>query len=166
MNDIHPIKPFIETPVLTPVMINYLWYFLGLVLFTSLIAIIWIILNKYYFSKEPPAPIIKRDYRKESLKSLVTLNLLLNENSVYRNYIQLTDILKTYLSNTRQIKIKEMTSKEIMNSSMLNYTKKQIKDIIQEMDKIKFSQNKDQTKRDIKQSRKMLKLVENFITKN
>ncbi len=145
MQDIHPIKPIIETPVFTEFQVLFFWGVLALVLGGGSFFIGLQIRKKYrdYISTkkiiEPDKP-RERDHKKEALDQLKKIKPMIDQQAFKEFYLAVTEVVKDYLTYKYQVTIVKMTTKEIKKLKPIPKTLKvQLQDFLSRVDEAKFA---------------------------
>jgi hypothetical protein len=145
---LYPIKPIEKEPYVLEDFLKYLWWLLALLL------IIGIILYFKYQKKIEVVEIIDDippfEKAKQRLKELDSKNLI-QQNRVKLYYVELTDIVRTFIEKELNIPALESTTEELMEtisdfntSSKLNIPKEtliKLKKLLQEADLVKFAKS-------------------------
>ncbi len=145
---LYPIKPIEKEPYVLEDFLKYLWWLLALLL------IIGIILYFKYRKKPEVVEIIDDippfEKAKQRLKELDSKNLI-QQNRVKLYYVELTDIVRTFIEKELNIPALESTTEELMEtisdfntSSKLNIPKEtliKLKKLLQEADLVKFAKS-------------------------
>ena len=120
MEDIHPLKPVIETPLFSQTQIIILWILLALVIVLILAGIFYFLLKKYWSKPKAPVviPVKAINYKKRALKELRDTKKLIEEKEFKKFYLKVTAILKKYMDGKHQTKFVEMTTDEILSSDL------------------------------------------------
>ncbi len=116
MEDIHPIKPVIHTPLFTETQIFIFWAVGALILGWILVFIGFKLWKKYMEKKAIQAEerIKVKNYRNEALKALRKLKPKIEAQEFKAFYLGVTKVIKTYLSHRYQKKITKLTTTETM----------------------------------------------------
>ncbi len=145
---LYPIKPIEKEPYVLGDFLKYLWWLLALLL------IIGIILYLKYRKKPEVLEIVDDippfEKAKQRLKELDSKNLI-QQNRVKLYYVELTDIVRTFIEKELNIPALESTTEELMEtisdfnrSSKLNIPKEtliKLKKLLQEADLVKFAKS-------------------------
>ncbi|MFD1315373.1 hypothetical protein [Namhaeicola litoreus] len=143
-----PIKTIEEEPYVFDDFKEYLWWLLGLLLLTLLI---WYLLKRKKKSVvEKKIEIPPFEEAKQRLKELDSKNLV-KQNRVKLYYVELTDIVRTFIERELNIPALESTTDELLDiitdfnaSSKLgipNETIFKLKKLLQEADLVKFAKS-------------------------
>ena len=75
----------------------------------------------------------------EALKRLQTLERLIGEGKFHELYIRSTEVVKSTLAEVFEVKVREMTTKEIANISFQEDLKEIVLDFLKKNDRVKFA---------------------------
>lgn len=145
---LYPIKPVEKEPYVLADFIKYLWWLLALLLLIGIIL---------YFKYRKKPEIVEEvdevppfEKAKQRLKELDSKNLI-QQNRVKLYYVELTDIVRTFIEKEMNIPALESTSDELIetikdfnSASKLNIPKETIlklKKLLQEADLVKFAKS-------------------------
>ena len=147
MQDIHPIKPVIETPLFSSVQI-FVFFTVILIL---LVIVIYFLIKKFLKKRiikevlveESDLPEVEEeeiDYKALALEKLEKLKKEIKNEDYKGFFIKLTEILKEFLGYAYKNNFKEMTSSEILKSSELSaQIKNELKIFFDKGDLVKFA---------------------------
>ncbi len=145
----YPIKDIKNEPYTFADYKNYIWGLLALLLLIALI--LYFVLRKKPTEEEIIAKIPPFDRAKQRLKELDSKKLI-KQNRIKPYYVELTDIVRTFIEREMNIPALESTTDELMemivdfnDSSKLNIPKETIiklKDLLKEADLVKFAKSK------------------------
>ena len=143
MDDIHPIKPLIETPLFTDTQLFLMKVILSIIVATIFFLILYY-LGKKHFLKPHDKPEIevvpKINYKKEALFKLTKIKKLVELEEFEEFYLKITEIIKWFLTGEFKNSIEDLTSKEIAALEVLpEDTKKELLSFLKEVDKAKFA---------------------------
>lgn len=144
-----PIKSIKREPYTFDDYKNYIWWLLGLLLLIAVI--IYFIRRKKPTIEEIEEKIPPFDLAKQRLKELDSKNLL-RQNRIKLYYIELTDIVRSFIEKDLNIPALESTTDELIetitdfnDSSNLNIPKEtviKLQRLLQEADLVKFAKSK------------------------
>ena len=145
----YPIKTIKKEPYTFDDYKNYLWWLLGLLLLIAVI--VYFIRRKKPTKEEIEEKIPPFDLAKQRLKELDNKNLL-QQNRIKLYYVELTDIIRSFIEKDLNIPALESTTDELIetitdfnDSSNLNIPKEpvsKLKRLLQEADLVKFAKSK------------------------
>ncbi len=145
----YPIKTIKKEPYTFDDYKNYLWLLLGLLLLIAVI--IYFVRRKKPTKEEIEEKIPPFDLAKQRLKELDNKNLL-QQNRIKLYYVELTNIVRTFIEKDLNIPALESTTNELIetindfnDSSNLNIPKETIiklQKLLQEADLVKFAKSK------------------------
>ncbi len=145
----YPIKAILNEPYTFDDFKSYLWWILGILLLIALI--LYFVLRKKETQEEIEAKIPPYDLALTRLKALDEKQLW-QKNKIKKYYVELTDIVRSYIERELNIPALESTTDELMEtiidfntSSSLNIpdeTIKKLQKLLQEADLVKFAKYK------------------------
>lgn len=145
----YPIKDIENEPYTFADYKNYIWGILGLLLLTAII--LYFVLKKKPTEEEIIAKIPPFDLAKQRLKDLDGKQLI-RSNRIKPYYVELTDIVRTFIEREMNIPALESTTDELIEiisdfneSSKLNIPKEtltKLKQLLMEADLVKFAKSK------------------------
>ena len=145
----YPIKAIQGEPYTFEDFKSYLWWILGILLLVGLI--LYFVLRKKETEEEMIAKIPPYELALTRLKALDEKQLW-QQNKIKRYYVELTDIIRSYIERELNIPALESTTDELMEtmtdfnaSSSLNIpddTVKKLQKLLQEADLVKFAKSK------------------------
>ena len=147
MQDIHPIFSVIDTPLVSHNQLLFLVFLLFLLLSTLLGFILYRFLIQRIKKKSSEqilqASIVEDsdiDHRAIALECLENAKKKIVKKEYKEFLLEVTEILKTYLTKTKKTNFEDMTSKEIRDSQILTKTlQKELFLLFTEIDGAKFS---------------------------
>lgn len=143
MEDINPIKNVIETPFVTNAMVIAFFA----VLVVVLLATAWFFYSRYrkkkiaQLSEIKPAEIIpEKDYFVEAMARMEKVKILLEKRLYKEFYLEVTVVVKEFLSGVQKMNIVDMTSRETIASTGLDDDRKaKLTEFLGKADEAKFS---------------------------
>ncbi len=144
MNDIHPIKPVIDLSLFTEGQILFLWG-MGALIFGGLL--VWGGLWGWkWYQNRPGLPTEEevRDYRREALGHLQKLKKVIDSGDFDRFYLEVTQVVKGYLSFRYSELIPHLTTQEVMDRSYSERMKELLKSFLMAVDEGKFAKGRRQ----------------------
>jgi len=140
MNDIHPIKEQISISFMDT---NVPFVFL-VVVTVALMVLAVKVYHRRTLARLKNALLEQLDTSKahkveEALKSLRTLKVLLEEGKFHELYIRSTEVVKSTLAEVFEVKVREMTTKEIAGISFQKDLKEIVLDFLKKNDRAKFA---------------------------
>lgn len=118
MEDIHPIKAVIETPILSQGLVRALWSLLFI-----FILLLIVIISYYFWKKRQKSSNnhdretkVKIDYQKLAKDKLFKAKDLIKQTKYKEFQLKVSKIIKEYLSSVFQENISEQTTREILSN--------------------------------------------------
>jgi dynactin complex subunit len=143
MQDINLIKNVIETPFVT----NGMVIAFSVVVVAMLLAAFWFFYSRYHKKKaaaykdvKPVEIILEKDYFAEAMERLKVVEVLLEKGLYKEFYLEITSLVKDFLSGVQKMNVVDMTSKEtIMKIGLDDDKKGRLMDFLRKVDEAKFS---------------------------
>ena len=149
MTDIHPIKNTIELSVFTDKQVLFFYIFCAVFFGIFLIFLIYFLFKKYYSKKEiieekeEGIKLEKADYQKQATEALKKTKAKIELELFDDYYLEVTEIIKKYLTNVYQENYIDFTTYEILEDANLSKDFRVVlEDFLETLDLAKFSKKK------------------------
>jgi len=149
MTDIHPIKNTIELSVFTDKQVLFFYIFCAVFFGILLILLIYFLFKKYYSKKEiieekeEEIKLEKADYQKQATEALKKTKAKIELELFDDYYLEVTEIIKKYLTNVYQENYIDFTTYEILEDANLSKDFRVVlEDFLETLDLAKFSKKK------------------------
>ncbi len=146
MNDINPIKPVIETPVLTTGFEHALLIIASVLFLAAVVWLFWRYWKKYMAKLYAlyTGPVQNQadeiDYEKDARRKLAAAGKLIEQGEYKRFHLEASAIIKAYLSNVYGKNFTDMTTQELTASPCLPAGQlKELKEFFTMADLAKFA---------------------------